>query len=78
MSHFFFDLITNGSRVADPVGEDLVDTDEARDQAQAILAQMMRDRLPDGDSQIYVCEVRDEHDSIVYRGRLIFESEWVG
>ena len=75
MSWFFFDLVEAAERTHDFYGEELADLNEAIDHAQAIIAQVMREQLPNGAHVVCVCEVRDERDKVVYRASLTFDGE---
>ena len=49
MPRYYFDTIDAGGLTHDQYGVDLVNDDEARDQAIALLQEMTRADLPDGD-----------------------------
>ena len=46
---------------------------EAREQCQGLLPDIARDELPDGELHTVTCDVRDEADRAIYRGRLTYE-----
>ena len=74
MPRFFFDIIDGASLARDDFGIELDDLDEARDQAVAILPDLARDALPDGDVHDFTCEVRNEAGRIVFRAKLMLRA----
>ena len=72
MSRFFFDTDDGHSRIIDDEGSELPDIDAARHEAVAVLPEMVRERLPVGESQTFTCVVRDEANSIIYTASLTF------
>lgn len=75
MPRYFFDIIDNGRLTSDDFGMELDSFEEARDQAVAILPDLARDELPDGESHSFACHVRDEDGIVVYRGQLTYQGE---
>lgn len=73
MPHYFFDVTDNGTLNRDEFGLDLVDFEEARDQAIVLLPDMARDGLPDGELHVFMCTVREGEDRVVYRCTLTFQ-----
>lgn len=73
MPRFYFDVRDNGGFHRDEVGDDCQDVEEAREQCQDLLPTVAREELPDGELHIVTCDVRDEADRIVYRGKLTYE-----
>lgn len=74
MSRFFFDIINAGALARDEFGSDMNGLEEARDQAIAILPDIARDDLPDGETHDFICEVRNEAGRIVYRAKLMLRA----
>ena len=72
MPRYFFDIRDAKGFHRDQFGDELADFDEARDQAQALLPDIVREELPDGDLHEVVCEVRDETGKVVYRGEITY------
>lgn len=72
MPRYYFDVRNRGGLHRDDIGDELVDFEEARGQAQAILPDIARAELPDGELHVVTCDVRDEADEIVYRGELTY------
>ena len=72
MPRYFFDVRDSGRFTPDEAGEDFVDFEEARAQAQVLLPDIAREKLPDGDLHQISCDVRDEAGMLVYRGELTF------
>ena len=75
MPLYFFDLIDGGVTNRDEFGVDLSGFDEARDQAGALLPDIARDELPDGELHTFACWVRDERDRVIYKGTLTYHGE---
>lgn len=73
MPRYYFDIQDAKGSNRDDFGEELESIDEAREQCQGMLPDIVRDELPDGDLHIVTCEVRDETGRIVYRGRLTYQ-----
>ena len=73
MPRFFFDVRDAQGFHRDEIGDDFANFEEARDQAQALLPDIAREELPDGELHQITCEVRDSTGRIVYRGHLTFE-----
>jgi hypothetical protein len=59
MPTFFFDVTDTGQRFPDAAGTELPDLKAARLEALNTLAQIARDKLPDGDYRDFVIEIRD-------------------
>ena len=73
MPCYFFDLLDGDRRSPDAFGDDFDDLDSARQQAQAILADIAEEELSDGEDRTFVCDVRDEAGRVVYRGTLTYQ-----
>jgi hypothetical protein len=73
MARYHFDIHDARGFHRDEFGEEFDGFEEARAQAQCLLPDIAREELPDGELHTVSCEVRDEADRIVYRGRLTFE-----
>ena len=76
MPIFYFDIYDNGQLSRDDHGFDLETVGEARAQAIALLPNLARDELPDGEHHSFVCVVRDAGDAPLYRASLTFEGRW--
>lgn len=72
MPRYYFDVYNAKILHRDEFGEELRDFEEAREQAQVLLPDIVRDELPDGELHEVACNVRDETDRVVYRGRLTY------
>ena len=75
MPLYFFDVIDNGVLNRDEFGVDLEGFQDARDQAIALLPDIARAELPDGERHTFACWVRDERGRVIYRGTLTYEGE---
>lgn len=73
MPRYYFDVEDSKGLHRDEIGDEMEDFEEARAQAQALLPDIARDELPDGELHTVTCEVRDEIDCVVYRGKLTYE-----
>ena len=72
MPRYFFDVRNNSGFTRDEAGEEFVNFEEARAQAQALLPDIVREELPDGELHQISCDVRDDAGTLVYRGELTF------
>ena len=70
MPRYFIDTDDGDVRINDDQGFDLADAEAARREAMAVLPDMARDKLPDGDRRTFVATVRDEEGSVVYSATL--------
>ena len=73
MARYFFDVRDSRGFHRDDVGDEFATFDEAREQAQGLLPDIVREELPDGELHRITCEVRDEANRTVYRGTVTFE-----
>jgi hypothetical protein len=70
MPCYFFDLDDGKRRHRDEDGLELNGPWEARDMALAVLPDVARDIIPDGDRRDIVSSVRDESGEVMYTARL--------
>ena len=77
MPIYFFDVSHDGAVVTDEFGIELDDLYEAREQAIALLPDMARHELPDGDRHEFSAVVRCHEGRVRYVARLVFEARWV-
>lgn len=73
MPRYFFDLHNGSGLHRDQIGDELDDFEQAREQCQTLLPDIVRDELPDGELHTVTCTVRDETDRIVYRGEITYK-----
>jgi hypothetical protein len=76
MPRYFFDVTNGGHLTRDDHGIELVDDEEARDQAIALLPDIARDELPDGDEHEFVAAARNETGEVVYEANLTLHGRW--
>ena len=76
MPLYFFDVFDNGVVVTDEFGIELDNVLEARHQAIAILPDMARNELPDGDQHEFKAVVRDQGGHALYVAKLTYCGEW--
>ena len=72
MTRYYFDIRHKNGWHVDYFGVELVDFAEAREQAIALLPDIVREDLPEGDFHEVLCQVRDDISGIVYEGELVF------
>ena len=77
MPHYYFDLDDGDSKTHDSVGVTLADAEAARKAAIAILPDLAREELPDGDRRVFVSKVRDETGTVLFLATLSLVGEWV-
>jgi hypothetical protein len=75
MPRYFFDIDDGERRTPDDLGLEL-SLWEARDQAVAVLPDIARDVLPDGERRDFVSSVRDESGQVVYTATLSLVGRW--
>ena len=73
---FFFDTDDGRSLVGDEEGLELEGPQAACDQAQAALADMVRDVMPDGDQRTLTIRVRNESGKTVLKATVSLMVEW--
>jgi hypothetical protein len=73
---YFFDVDDDKEGVRDEIGVEC-SRDELRAQAIAVLPDLVRDTLPDGDRRIFKVRVRDEDGHYVFEASLEFEARWL-
>lgn len=77
MARFFFDIDDGELATEDDEGLELDGLATARDKAIAVLPNIARDVLPDGDRRTFVVTVRDARGAKVFRAVLDFEARWL-
>ena len=70
---YYFDIRDSGGFHRDEVGEEFDSFESARVECQGLLPDIAREELPDGDLHTVTCDVRDEADRLVYRGRITYD-----
>lgn len=73
MPLYYFDITDGKGFHWDEFGDDFDSYDEAREHAQALLPDIARSELPDGELHTVTCDVRDESGRVIYRGKLTYE-----
>jgi len=77
MPRFFFDIDDGESCETDGRGSELLNAQAARNAAIAILPDVAREELPDGDRRIFMCKVRDENGNVIFIATLSLVAEWI-
>lgn len=73
MPLFYFDVRDGTGFHRDDFGSECDGFEDARQQAQSLLPDIVRHELPDGELHTVACDVRDETNRVVYRGKITFE-----
>jgi hypothetical protein len=76
MPRFFFDTDDGSRFVIDRKGQELESAEAAKAMAQAALADMVTDAIPDGDRRTFTVSVRDEAGRAVLSTTLSLTSEY--
>src|SRR5690349_8380141 len=71
-----FDIDDGRRNIADTEGSNLLDREQAREEAINIALELARDGLPDGDQRTVLCKVRDDAGALVLRVSLSINAEW--
>ena len=77
MPRFFIDFRDGDTVHTDDEGSDHLSRDQARLEAVALLPEIARDELPDGEHRTFVATVRDETGHTVYQATLTFNGQWM-
>ncbi len=77
MPLYYIDLYDNETLARDEFGLELESLYEAREQAIALLPDMARHGLPDGDSHDYTAVVRCREGRVRYEATLSLRGGWV-
>lgn len=72
MPRYFFDVRDGGGFHPDEFGDEFDSFEDARQQCQALLPDIARDELPDGERLDLSCDVRDDAGRVVYRAELTY------
>lgn len=73
---YFFDVNDGDGELRDELGYECT-RDELRVHAVAVLPDIARDRLPDGDRRMMRVRVRDEDGRYLFEASLEFEARWL-
>ena len=77
MPRYFIDTDDGDVRVDDDEGFVLADAEAARRAAMAVLPDMTRDKLPDGDRRTFSEVVKDATGRAIYSAVLSLEGGWI-
>ena len=72
MARYYFDVQDGKGFHPDDIGDDFDSFEEARKQCQALLPDIAREELPDGELHTITCNVRDDTGRVLYRGELTY------
>jgi hypothetical protein len=59
MPRYFFDITNTGKTWPDSEGTELANLEKAREEALRTLAEIVKDKLPDGDHRNFMIEIRE-------------------
>jgi hypothetical protein len=78
MPLYFFDFDDDGRAPSAPdtMGTDLPGLASVPEEAVAVLANIAKDRLPDGDRRVFSASVRNEEGLVIFTARLTLQSGW--
>ncbi len=76
MPRFYFDVDDGHRQASDKEGTELSSREEARREAIAILPDIAREVLPDGDRWAFICRVRDAKGTVIFKATLLLTAEW--
>jgi hypothetical protein len=78
MPLFFFDLTDDGDepRQPDPIGTEHPTKECIPAEAVDLLANIARDRLPDGKDRTFSVSVRDNEGQVIYKASLALRAGW--
>ena len=73
MPRYFFDVQDGRGLHRDRVGDELATLGDAVEQARTILPDILRSEPLVAQVHIVTCDIRDESDRVVYRGKITYE-----
>jgi hypothetical protein len=78
MPLYFFDFDDDGRTPSAPdtMGTDLPSLASVPEEAVAVLANIAKDRLPDGDRRVFSASVRNEEGLVIFTASLTLQSGW--
>jgi hypothetical protein len=79
MPLYFFDFNDDDElapRAPDTMGTDLPSLASVPGEAVAVLANIAKDRLPDGDHRVFSASVRNEEGRVIFTASLTLKSGW--
>ena len=77
MPLYFFDVIDDGEPGSpDEIGTDFPDKESIPDEAVALLANVARERLPDGTHRTFSVSVREAEGPVMFKATLSFQAGW--
>ncbi|MGE0668008.1 MAG: hypothetical protein AB7O49_15740 [Sphingomonadales bacterium] len=77
MARYYFDIDDGDVATEDDDGTELQDLAEARHHAIAVLPNLARDVLPNGDRREFKVTLRDASGRRVFRASLMFRADWL-
>lgn len=74
---FYFDIGDGDDLMIDNEGSDLKSREHARREAIALLPDIARDELPDGDHHTFSVSVRNQEGKVIFEASLTLAAGWV-
>ena len=78
MPLFFFDIHDGVTYTRDSEGSDLPDEETARREAQGVLPDIARDKLPDGERRDFIVDLRNADGRYIYTATLSLVARRLG
>ena len=75
MPLYFFDITDTGRTWTDTEGTELPSLEKAREEALRTLAEIVKDRLPDGDYRDFLIEIREADGAPLLSASLVLRVE---
>jgi len=77
MPRYYFDIDDGEHRTYDETGHEFIGREAAREQAIAVLPNIARDMLLNGDRRDFVSYVRDETGNLIFTATLSLTARWL-
>ena len=78
MPRYFFDVHDGDKHHIDTTGHEFPDAESARLEALGSLPHIAQDEMPDGDQRVFIMDVRDDGDRVIFTATLALIARWVG
>jgi hypothetical protein len=74
---YYFDFDDGRQASFDTLGTEFANLEAVADQAVAALAEIARDRLPNGSHCVLAASVRNKEGRVIFKATLTLQSEWL-
>lgn len=78
MPRYFFDIDDGTRKTRDEQGLELENAEAARRAAIAVLPDLAREELPDGNQRVFICQARSTDGTVIFVATLSLIAQWVG